>query len=355
MLPQRMGGFVFLEDNLDENPNGELGIYTLGAGYDSSIDACFRPNLDKAAKLQDLAYHIKGELLKQSYSPLHSSYKKSTLCGSMIEIVQENGVVIKYMHLCRCKWCPRCARIRTAELINAYVPIIKTWDGLFMVSLTVKNINPYDLKDKLSEMQKRFRNIVRTMHNRLATKEIKIIKSIEISVNSITRTLHPHYHLLLESKEAAIMLQNLWVNRSNKDGEVIVWNAQDVVKATSPEDAAKEMFKYITKFVLLKKTGEIIFDAWMLDKVYQGTYRKHLIQTYGFVKPIDDDNANEEELKIVEHKQSFHAVWEPNVHQYVEFYTKTPVSFHRRSKMFKRILSVIKGDVTGEETNLVLG
>ena len=207
------------------------GIYTLGVEYHPASDAGLQANfvntaannegskrnlfditannagsknrnIDKSAKLQDFGYHIKGELLKQYYSDRFSSYKKSTLCGSEVEVTLADGITkIKYNYLCRQKWCPRCNRIRSAELINAYVPILSSWDALYMVTLTVRNVNALDLKDKLSEMQHRFRNIMRTIHRRLGTSAVRAIKTIEVTANNETKTVHPHYHILLRAKK----------------------------------------------------------------------------------------------------------------------------------------------------------
>lgn len=246
--------------------------------------------------VRDFIYHVKGELLKQYYSPLHESYKKSTLCGTEMIVTKADGVTkMRHLHLCRCKWCLRCQRIRSAELINTYSPIIATWDGLFMVTLTLKSVNPLELKDKLSDMQKRFRNIMRTIQRHLGKSDIKAIKTIEVTVNPISRKLHPHYHILTENAEVAHMMKKLWMTRSTKEGDKVVSKAQNVTRTSSPTKVAVEMFKYVTKFLGGSKAdGKKSFDGWLLDKIYVGSYRKHLIQTFGFEKPKNASDSEEE-------------------------------------------------------------
>lgn len=327
---------------------------TLGVEYHPNVDAGSRPPTfdpkitDKAAQIQDFIYHVKGELLKQYYSPLHESYKKSTLCGTEMIVTKADGVTkMRHLYLCRCKWCLRCQRIRSAELINAYSPLIATWDDLYMVSLTVKNVNPLELKNKLSEMQTRFRNIMRTIHRRMGRSDIKAIKTIEVTVNPNTRELHPHYHILTENAEVAYMMEKLWMIRSTKEGDKVVSDGQDVVRASSPTEAAVEMFKYVTKFLGESKgDGKKSFDGWLLDKIYVGTYRKHLIQTFGFEKPKVDSDSEEEELVPTDEADPIGqaVAWVPAINQYVNKATGEVISNYKRSKEFLRILAIIKGE-----------
>lgn len=345
---------MFLEDRQTNQsvatpPSSAGGIYTLGLGYHSAPDADFMAKVHKSAKLQDFGYHVKGALLKQSHSPIHSSYKKSTKCGKVVNIQSRDGKTEqKFDYLCRQRWCPRCNRIRAAELITAYVPIITTWQGLYMVTLTQRNVDPYHLREKLDEMQKRFRNIFRTMHRHLGTVDIKAIKTIEVSANLKTRTLHPHYHVLVERYDAAMLLRDLWMKRAKRDGDAVVWKAQEVNLIQKPDVAAKELFKYLTKY-LVREEGETAFNGWLLDKIYVGTRRKHLVQSFGFEKPELENETEEEELRpSVDDDgrptfQSFPIVWKPKVHQYMVTATGELYTNHRRSRAFAKILKIIKG------------
>lgn len=324
----------------------ELGLDTLGVGYHSAPDAApHAKKFNKVAQIQDFAYLIKGALLKQHYSPLHESYKKSTVCGQTIEVrPADGGVSLKYAYLCRQRWCPRCMRIRAAELMNTYVPIVEQWSDLYLVTLTVPNVQPLQLKDKLTEMQQRFRNVMRTIHRRLKTNDVKAIKSIEVSQNMATKTLHPHYHILCERKDAALLIRELWMERSVKDGDSVVWSAQDVRRASSPGGAAKELFKYLTKF-LAKADGKMTFDGWLLDKVYVGLYRKHLVQTYGFEKPDDDEDPDEELVALDDTDLKTYAVitWVNDAKQYIDMATGEVFGNYRRSRAFERISKTIEG------------
>jgi len=303
--------------------------------------------LNKIARIQDISYIIKGELLKQNYSSLHSSYKKSTKCGEEIEITLEDGKTkIRCIYYCNQRWCPRCARIRSAKLIDAYTPIIAKWVDLYLVTLTVSNVSPFKLRDKLTEMQKRFRNIMRTIHREFGTSAIKLIKTIEVTANIETRKVHPHYHLLVESREVAIRIRKLWVERSLKDNDEVVWAAQDVTKASSPKEAALELFKYVTKFMEKKghgKDGELVFDGWLQDKIYVGLYHKHCVQAFGFEKP----KTKSDEEEVVEDKDEEpvkrkYATWKPAINQYIFESTGEIISDYKRLRIIKRLVSKIR-------------
>lgn len=339
---------MFLEQQQQSKTAGFGGsLDTLGVRYHLTADADSTTiNLNKAAKLQDFGYAIRGGLLKQHYSPLHPSYKKSTLCGQRVSYQTQSGkAALKYDYLCRQKWCPRCARIRAAELITTYVPILSQWRDLYLVTLTQRSVNPLDLKDKLTEMQQRFRNIIRTIHRRLGTSDVKAIKSIEVTYNTKEKTLHPHYHVLVETRAAAELIHNLWLERAKQDGDYAVEAAQNIRHASSPEHAAKELFKYLTKFIGKDSSG-ISFDGWLLDKIYVGTRRKHLIQTFGFTAPdVVSDDDDGEYVTVdddgVPSTSSSSAVWVPAIHNYVIIATGELCTYHQRSRAFSKILETI--------------
>jgi hypothetical protein len=143
-------------------------------------------------------------------------------------------------------------------------------------------------------------------------------------------------------------IRELWMERSKNDGDIVVWRAQEVQRISDPKEATRELFKYLTKF-LVKTEGKITFSGWMLDKIYVGTYRKHLIQSFGFEKPKIEDDTEEEELVAVDDDgvpttSSFPVVWIPEIHQYVLPSTGEIYSSYHRSRTFTKILAIIKDE-----------
>jgi len=102
-------------------------------------------------------------------------------------------------------------------------------------------------------------------------------------------TFHPHFHILVRSKEAADLIIDQWLIHNPTSTR----EAQNCTLANS--DISKEMFKYYTKLVTgsSKKASKSI-DAIALDKVLVAMIGKRVFHNFGtFKKRIDETETPE--------------------------------------------------------------
>jgi len=107
---------------------------------------------------------------------------------------------------------------------------------------------------------------------------IKGIRKLECTYNPRTNTYNPHFHLLIEGKEAAKLLIDLWLKRypeANIKG-------QDMRPADP--NSLIELFKYTVKGV---HKGKYFPEA--LDVIYQALEGRRTYQPFGIRKMAEED------------------------------------------------------------------
>lgn len=104
--------------------------------------------------LASLLLFSKKDAAGKPCSPLASAYVNSLHC--MEQWVVQDGWLTS--HYCKNRWCPECNRIRTAVLINTYMPRLteeqEAGQKLQFVTLTRRNVEKDSLKDELKEYHK---------------------------------------------------------------------------------------------------------------------------------------------------------------------------------------------------------
>ena len=174
-------------------------------------------------------------------SPLARGYERTCSCGSVVE--QNDGKLTS--QYCGSRWCSVCNRIRSAQYISKYEPILKEWTDTQFVTLTVVNVEATSLLDTLTEMNKNFRRVLDLMRKR----KIKIrglIKSVD---------------------------------------------ADDV-------NVYKEIFKYITKLFSKDKDGKYKeVNPTALDIIFRVMKGRRTLQPFGFVAPVVEEEG---ELELTE-------------------------------------------------------
>mgnify|MGYP006439241851 CR=1 FL=1 len=229
-------------------------------------------------------------------SILSNSYQNSTGCATAIHV--ENGE--SHTKYCKNRWCMVCNRIRTAELINKYVPIVQEWgEDAFFVTVTIPNVKGKALQPALEQMHKVFTKIKRRT-KRTLNMPFVAIRKIECTYNPKRDDYHPHYHIVFRGKESAEAFVKQWLKYypgTNKKG-------QDVREADT--GGLKELFKYFTKLFAKNSAGKYEFDARKMDVIFRAMYTKRTLQPYGFkiseyeeiIEEADTDNMDEiEEIK----------------------------------------------------------
>ncbi|HVG40988.1 MAG TPA: hypothetical protein VM888_05195, partial [Chitinophagaceae bacterium] len=153
-----------------------------------------------------------------------------------------------YGRYCKNRYCLLCCSIRKADIMNRYLPIIKTWEDPHFVTLTARSVPLKSLAKRMKSMINGFKIISRKYRKRAQrNKGIKLIgiKSLECNYNPTLKKYNPHLHLIVASKQMADILKKEWLAicpeyLANPKGQKIqrVWNN---------EKALIEIVKYGSK------------------------------------------------------------------------------------------------------------
>jgi len=219
-------------------------------------------------------------------SDLNQSYWNSFHCSSAL--VQDGKKITgKY---CNNRWCIVCNRIRTAKMINGYMPTIKQEiKQPYFVTLTIPNVVGSDLKRSVREMLSTFIRINNLFRHR-RNYRIKGIRKIEVTHNSTENTFHPHFHLIIDTQLAAAELITAWLKAYPEANRV----AQDMRPAD--DGSMIELFKYTTKLTTksdITREGdkaEIKINPEALDIIFKALYQIRTFQPLGIKKvPVKED------------------------------------------------------------------
>lgn len=210
--------------------------------------------------------------------------ERMRMCGQYI-VAQEckecGHMHIKAAKLCRDRLCPICTwRLSMRRFASMYTIV----EGLrwaypesswYFCTLTCQNCRPQDLKQTLDEMLRAWNGIT-------STKKFKAIydgwaRSLEITYNKETKTVHPHFHVLLMSTAHGEL--DYIIKRWMKTCEIhTTWSAQDIKQIKSlenstpddvmPVDAILETYKYSIKSSDIEDMPLSVFKA--TDEAIQG-------------------------------------------------------------------------------------
>lgn len=274
-------------------------------------------------------------------SPLKNYYSRATGCNDIL-YQHENQLKAKY---CNCRTCIVCNSIRTAKAINGYMPVLEKMKDPYFVTLTVpnvkadelnmtvinmlysfkkiidlirkqseKSINPYVSEIKFTRTKKqiawkwaemmvkqiREKEYERYIHRYTAEERrqylleknkniitpVNAIRKLEITYSIQRNDFHPHYHIIVDTKEKAAQLIDLWLKYQLGARSM----AQNMTKAN--KGSMMELFKYTTKIISnnplnLKQSRKI--ELYAIDTIMQVLYKKRTFQTYGNIRRVSED------------------------------------------------------------------
>lgn len=193
-------------------------------------------------------------------------------------VVQEDGTLTS--SYCRCRWCIVCNRIRMGTLINRYEPIMQMWRaeaGVFMVTLTVPNVEAGELGGTIREMKKQLRYSRRSIRETRGL-DYRAVENWEVTHNAKADTYHPHVHCLVRGKKQALALREEHLKRWPD----AVGAAQDVRMWDGKVRSLIEGLKYCTKLMKEDTEDDPAPPAEALDVIFRALYRKHLCNPAGF-------------------------------------------------------------------------
>jgi len=251
---------------------------------------------------------------------LHSSLEKSywnTAKRCVNELLQnENTIIGRY---CNNRWCIVCNRIRTARMINDYLPVIKKEiEEPHFVTLTIPNVPGTELRETITGMTRTIIKINSTFRHKKEYR-LKGIRKLECTYNTTSNDYHPHLHFILAGEKAGQALINTWLHHYPAATRA----AQNIKKAD--EGSLVELFKYSTKVVTGKnftKQGnqiELKVHPAALDQIFGAMYGKRVFQAMGIKKL--DLSEDIEEIQAQEIEGLVNAIeiysWEQEVSDWV--------------------------------------
>jgi hypothetical protein len=229
-------------------------------------------------------------------SKLTKSYWNTFYCSSVLHKKGES-LTGKY---CKNRWCLVCCRIRSAQLIKQYAPLLESWTQKHLVTLTVPNCSEVELPATVKQMKAGFDTIRRgfTMQHRRKQRAAPLmaLRKLEATHNPDSDTYHPHFHLVVPDLVTANELRAAWLLQF----PTAKWKGQDVRPANA--GAAHELFKYFTKLVTTQSKERFIRLA-PLNVIFEAIANQRTFQVFGVPKTkevLDDDEATAlaEELNI---------------------------------------------------------
>ncbi|WP_025124269.1 protein rep [Myroides odoratimimus] len=245
---------------------------------------------DTLKKKQWSKYVSKGIALSlmhfNSKSKLFKSYKNSTYCAETLLTNDEGKIHTTY---CKNRWCLTCGRIKTARLINAYLPQLEEFFQPVFVTLTLPTVNGKELSMRIVEMEKEWRAIYKLTKRSKYQKVYQIFKGIRKAECTIRPggLYHYHFHFIIDGWAEGEWLIVQWQKRFPEANRL----AQDIRFAD--EFSFKELFKYAFK-AEVKSSSKT--NAERYDLVFNALRGKRTYQAFGGIKAIEED-FSEEDLK----------------------------------------------------------
>jgi len=238
---------------------------------------------------------INGKLLYQN-SEIHKDYQKAWYCNESL-FQDGNKVTANY---CKKRSCIVCARIMAARLMKAYAKPLLELNDLHLVTLTTPNVTGDMLDTEIDRMYNAYTKIKDNIRKTYKLK-LKGFRKLEITHNSRTNTFNPHYHILVDGKEAATLIRDLWLNQFSNANV----RGQDIKKVRSikEESALLEVFKYVTKVVIKNS-----FNAEALDIMYCAIKGRRVYQAMG-IKKTQEVKIKTYESQIITHRDERIEVW----------------------------------------------
>lgn len=265
----------------------------------STLEQKIKADLDKAIRLDggkstaNLDKHIQRSLKDDK---LMKSFWNMFYCASKLERVG-GSVTGRY---CKNRLCLVCNSIRQAKNMNDYSPVIDKWgDVVYMVTLTIPNMESKNLADSIKFMVDTFALIkrkYRKRHVRGTQEKFVGIKKIECTYNAKADTYHPHFHILVKGKEMSNLLLADWLEATK--GRGTLRKAQDVRKADF--GSSMELFKYMTKIVSTSQSGKKLVYAKALIHIFSSLQGVRTFDRFGFNLPKSEADRKEVESELLE-------------------------------------------------------
>ena len=239
-----------------------------------------KENFGKRARVKYLTEAMAVGLANVPDSQLTKSYWNTFYCSSILQ-KKGDSLTGKY---CKNRWCLVCCRIRSAQLIKQYAPVLESWPDKHLVTLTVPNCSAADLEATVKGMKAGFNRIRDTLNKQHKRKQraapLVALRKLEATNNPDRNDYHPHFHLVVPDLATANELRVAWLAQFPS----AQWKGQDVRPANG--GAAHELFKYFTKLITTKSKERFI-RLEPLNVIFEAIAGQRTFQAYGIPKAAE--------------------------------------------------------------------
>lgn len=260
-----------------------------------------KENFGKRARVKFLTEAMAVGLANVPDSQLTKSYWNTFYCSSILQ-KKGDSLTGKY---CKNRWCLVCCRIRSAQLIKQYAPVLESWPDKHLVTLTVPNCSAADLEGTMKQMKagfNRIRDAINKQHRRKQRESpLVALRKLEATNNPERNDFHPHFHLVVPDLATGNELRAAWLSQFPS----AKWSGQDVRPANG--GAAHELFKYFTKLITSKSKERFIRLA-PLNTIFEAIAGQRTFQAYGIPKTVEE--LGDEEAEALAEELNIDAVFE---------------------------------------------
>ena len=156
---------------------------------------------------------------------------------------EERTSKLHSINLCRERLCPNCSTALSRAKFFEVKYAFEGQEDLWLITLTVDNVNGGVLRDTLTKMQKALKATLRKLGIEFYFRAFEITKGRE-------NTYHPHIHLLarIPNKPTNKRIREIWSQNIHKAGihTKHAWVMVDV-RPVDSEKGYYELCKYVTK------------------------------------------------------------------------------------------------------------
>ena len=180
-------------------------------------------------------------LFDSSDNKLVNQARRMASCADSVHLFidAELGAVHEYIHRCKCRLCPLCARSRAIRVGAQVEDLVRAMKAPKHLVLTVKS-NTVALREQLQDLRQWFAKLRRTPFWKANVTQG--VYTVEVTINEKTGLWHPHIHCVFEGRYLPFkIVQRLWHEVTG--GSQIIW----IEKVDNVPGMAKELCKYIGK------------------------------------------------------------------------------------------------------------
>jgi hypothetical protein len=224
---------------------------------------------------------------------LEKRLKRGLKCGLQVRVNEAGETESRY---CGTRFCQVCNGIRTNMLFNRLKRKMTESNKWYMVVLSVQNCKEEELKEMIKRYKRNWVQINKWFKNNKKTKGNGFY-TYEITYNEHENTYHPHIHIMMDNKDSADKILELWLhlNHYKKVKNYALQDKGNKVIEMKPQtdkddaDMILELIKYATKpGAKDEATGIININARSLIVIYEALQDKQAFQSFGSFRNIKD-------------------------------------------------------------------